>query len=517
MVIFSELEQHMAALRDVLGEGAQELSAAVAALGDDEVAQVIAQAGALARAAEKVGIVASGVAARRSTREAGHSGLAQKRGHRNTVSLVQDLTGSTRADAAKAVRLGESLLDATAPTPTTPQPGDDGATIEPAAEPWHAPLARALMTGTVSSAQHDAILRGLGEPPCVDPDAIACMCGGDACTCVADATAAVHEAWSLAGDQLIEEAAHRTVEELRRTARAVRDRLDPEGAEQRYLARYQARSFRLWTDQDGCHRGTFVFDDEGAAWVRAITDAAMRPRRGGPRFVDAEEKRRADALADDPRTNDQLLYDLVLDVLRAGSLADAETVFGTRQAGVRVVTVVDTASSAQTDAGGNAVGEARGVAHLEDTGDVIPAWSAAQHNCTAGHTEVTLDQAGNPLYLGREARLFSPKQRLALALRDGGCRWKGCDRPAHYCESHHIDHYAQDEGRTDIDRGILLCRFHHMNLHHGGWRITRDGHGEFLLHPPDGAPALALKPRLNLQYAWAGIDPPPRRFRPAAA
>ena len=127
----------------------------------------------------------------------------------------------------------------------------------------------------------------------------------------------------------------------------------------------------------------------------------------------------------------------------------------------------------------------------------------------------TLDPHGNPLHLGREARLFSAKQRLALAVRDGGCRWKDCDRPAGYCEAHHIDPYSEG-GRTDIDRGILLCRWHHMQLHHGGWRITRTGKDDFLLHPPEGGEPLALPARLARRYAWGDLQPPPRRFRPAA-
>jgi len=82
---------------------------------------------------------------------------------------------------------------------------------------------------------------------------------------------------------------------------------------------------------------------------------------------------------------------------------------------------------------------------------------------------------------------------------------------------HHIDHYVEDEGRTDVDRGILLCRYHHMQLHHGGWKITRDGLGDFLLHPPPGrGEPITLPPRLALRYAWGDIDPPPKRSRPAA-
>nr|BFF12105.1 hypothetical protein GCM10025699_34080 [Microbacterium flavescens] len=95
-------------------------------------------------------------------------------------------------------------------------------------------------------------------------------------------------------------------------------------------------------------------------------------------------------------------------------------------------------------------------------------------------------------------------------------RWRGCDRPASYCEAHHIDPYATG-GRTDVDRGILLCRFHHMELHHGGWRITRDGRADFVLHPPPGrGDPVILPPRLTLRRLWADLDPPPPRFRPAA-
>ncbi len=263
MAIFTELERHVGRLRVLLGVDADDVAGVVNGLCDDDVAAVIAGAGALARAAEGVGIVASGVAARRSRREAGHDGLAQKRGHRNTVSLVQELTGSTRADAQKHVRLGESLLDAAGPIGGDGDPAGGAGQTEPA-EPWHAALSRALLAGAISSTQHDAILRGLGEPPTVDPDAVECSCpapGGDPddppCGCAAAIDAATVQAWSLAAEQLIDEARHRTVEELRVAARAVRDRLDPEGAERRYLARFEARAFRMWTDADGVRRGAF--------------------------------------------------------------------------------------------------------------------------------------------------------------------------------------------------------------------------------------------------------------------
>lgn len=292
------------------------------------------------------------------------------------------------------------------------------------------------------------------------------------------------EAWTVAADQLVEEAAHRTLEELRAAARTIRDQLDPEGA-------------------DGKHHASAVLDDEGFLWLKTITDTALRPRRGGPRFVDAEEQTRATELADDPRTNDQLAYDLVIDLLRAGSLADAKTVFGTRQAGVRIVQQID------------AEGRASGPALSEDGLQAFPTTFAAQSACNSGSRRLTVDQRGNPLDVGLEQRLFTPKQRIALSIRDGGCRWKNCDRPSSYCEAHHIDPYSEG-GRTDIDRGILLCRFHHMQLHHGQWRILREGKGDFILRHRSGEEHV-LKPRLALTYAWSGVDPPPMRLRAEAS
>ncbi|WOF23500.1 DUF222 domain-containing protein [Microbacterium betulae] len=484
MTFFAAMEQRVAGLRAAVGGemADREMPAAVAGLGDDAVVSVIREASELVRQAEALRIAASGVAASRSTREAGHSGLAQKRGHRSPVSLVQEIMGSTKADATRQVRLGECVIAG-----ADAAEGDDGDREQTdEAAPWHAPLTRALLSGALTSAQHDAILRGLSEPP-----------GDDSA-----------EAWSLAVEQLIGEAAERTVEELARAARAVRDQLDPASAARRFDERFAARSFRMWTDADGVRRASMAFDDHAAAWVQSIIASALRPRKGGPRFVDSAERKRAEELEADPRSNDQLAYDLVVDLLRAGALAEPEAVFGTRQAGVRVV--ISREALVSHAAGEDAVGI------TEDEPTALPAWLVAQQACETGITECAVDRVGNPLYLGREQRLFSTRQRIALAIRDGGCRWRGCDRPASYGEAHHIDHYVEHQGLTDVDRGILLCRFHHMQLHHGGWRITREGLGEFVLHPPDGRDPVVLPPRLALRYLWGDVDPPPRRFRVAA-
>lgn len=517
MALFTELDARVDRLRALLGGDSTpaEVPAAIGNLIGEDALAVIETTSAAIRALRVVQVAAVGRVAELSSREAGHSGLAQSKGHRTPVSLVQEITGSTKGEAAKSVRLGQDLLS-TVPTPADTSAGDDGDAAV-VAEPWDAPLRAALLAGQVTTDQHDAIRRGLGDPPVPDHTAGS----DDDRAAIAEAIAA---AWSTAVAQLVDEAACRTVEELRVVARSIRDMLDPEGAVRRFDERFQARSFRMWTDADGIRRASMSFDDESAAWTSMLIDAAMRPRRGGPRFVDSTEAARAKALEDDPRTNDQLTFDLIMDTLRAGTLADAKAVFGTRQAGVRIVVTKEVTETA-TDADAGGAGDLRGrtelglaeVGHVEDGGATLPAWLIEQRLCDSGHSTCTIDGEGNPLDLGREQRLFSPKQKIALSIRDGGCRWRGCDRPASYCEAHHIDHWYEHYGRTDIDRGILLCRFHHMQLHHGGWHITREGKGDFVLHPPGSGEPTALPPRLHLTYAWAGIDPPPpRRFRPAA-
>ena len=198
-------------------------------------------------------------------------------------------------------------------------------------------------------------------------------------------------AWTLAAEGFIGEAASLTVEELAKRARTVRDMLDPVGAEERFDRRYEARSFRMWIDADGQHHGRIAFDDEMGLWVRALLDAALRPRRGGPRFVTDDERAAAEDLIADPRTNEQLEYDLLMDLLRAGALATAPDVFGARQPGVRMLVVKDAVGPR------DAFGRLLAVGHAEDGGDTLPGSVIDRALCAArlrgGHSRSTRQPA----------------------------------------------------------------------------------------------------------------------------
>ena len=91
--------------------------------------------------------------------------------------------------------------------------------------------------------------------------------------------------------------------------------------------------------------------------------------------------------------------------------------------------------------------------------------------------------AAQPLEVGRATRVVQPAQRTALAVRDGGCVFPGCDRPLAWCEAHHLVHWLHG-GPTDLDNLALLCRAHHQAVHEGGWRLRRGPDGRLTASPP---------------------------------
>jgi len=476
---------------------ADDLVRALRLCGDDDLVASVAEGARVMHGVERIVAAAAGVVSERSAREHGHAGLAAERGHRNAVDLVQSIGGTTRAEAARAVRVGQSLIDAT-PGPQRDSAGERDAGA-PAAEPWHAQLRGALLRGSLNAAQHDAIRRGLGEPPAPPSTADESE--------AAEHIAAGAEVWRRAGEELARLAAKLTVDELLRRARQMRETLDPAGAEERFARRFEGRSFRRWRDSEGVRHAHITYEDEMDAWTDAALDAALRPRRGGPRFVDSEAAAAASELEQDPRTLEQLTYDLVMDLLRAGAVATADDVFGARQPGVRVVVIKGEGTGKGAVGPRDPWGRLLVTGHLEDGGDAIAGSLLEKTLCENGYREVTVDDCGNPLDVGREQRLFTTRQKLALAVRDGGCVWPGCRVPASYCEAHHCDHWWEHKGRTDTGRGVLLCRFHHLLLHNNHWRITRDGDACFVLHPPPGSGGpVVLATKAPWSWAW---DPPP--------
>jgi hypothetical protein len=86
------------------------------------------------------------------------------------------------------------------------------------------------------------------------------------------------------------------------------------------------------------------------------------------------------------------------------------------------------------------------------------------------------------LEVGRATRVVAPAQRAALAVRDGGCVFPGCDRPLAWCDAHHLHHWV-DGGPTDLANLAMVCRAHHRSVHEEGWRLIRGPDGRFTVGP----------------------------------
>lgn len=110
---------------------------------------------------------------------------------------------------------------------------------------------------------------------------------------------------------------------------------------------------------------------------------------------------------------------------------------------------------------------------LDDGGRMSPGL-ARRLACEAGIVPVVLGGASQPLDVGRQKRLFTKSQRIALNLRDGGCTALGCDVPAAGCHAHHDDPWSRG-GRTDLARGRLVCPRHH--------RLIHDPRYDVVIHP----------------------------------
>lgn len=119
-----------------------------------------------------------------------------------------------------------------------------------------------------------------------------------------------------------------------------------------------------------------------------------------------------------------------------------------------------------------------------DDGHALAPNTVRRIACDGSLLRITEDDAGNPLDIGRKTRAVSPALRRALNLRDGGCRFPGCQQQR-FVDAHHIRHWA-DGGDTSIDNLVLLCRRHHRLVHEGGLGVERRADGRIRFSRPGG-------------------------------
>ncbi|WP_162940144.1 HNH endonuclease signature motif containing protein [Gryllotalpicola protaetiae] len=445
---------------------------------------------------------------RKSARELGTDGLAQKNGFTDGAGFLQDLVGIERGEAARLIRVGGMLETAAEAEPDASLGADDAPDAPPeppqtieylaaVAGAWDAPIAVALKHGWLTASQADGLRQGLRVPrPGFEP------------------------AWRGATLDLIRDCwtGRWSPEGLARAAKRMRASLDTHTAAQEAQQRYAQRSFRRFIRHSGMVHYDIDLDPESDARFYGPVKQLLSPRFGGPRFTAEDDIAAAKTLEDDPRSNEQLAADTVIDLIQRAVTTDTGDLFKTHEPHVTIAvttTELRKARAAQdvlskhhagdhTSCPGPAFGLTcdgpdQGIAFLDGRDEAITATDALRMICDRGYTPLFFDETGQTIDLGKDQRYFTRTQRRAITKRDGGCMYPGCDRPPEDSEYHHINPWAlhPSHRKSEVRDGILLCRRHHKLIHDFVAHVERQ-RGDYWLHWP-GKPPQQLHTKSGVQ------------------
>lgn len=388
----------------------------------------------------------------------GADGLAQRHGHARGVDLIEHLTRVSKAEARRRVTVGSAVL------PAIHLNGQQALEVRPV-------VAGAMTTGQLGVEAVSAICRALSD---------------------ASRTASAEDL-ARAETELVAAAAVEPADAIRQHAIIWREYLDPDGVEPREDRAYRKRGIRVGRDIDGVSTATVTLEAVGRAKLLAIFDDACGPRIQ-PRYLNDPDTGTGTCTgteagvqgsdgatrATDPRSREQKQYDALFGILTAG-LRHPDTA-PTRS--VAAVTAVIHLHDLQNQAGAG---------WMDRVTEPVSARTIEQLICDNGYETLLLGAHGRILNHGRKVEMFTLAQRRALAVRDGGCVWPGCDVPPGWCEAHHVRERSR-HGPTDIDNGTLLCAAHHHLLHNSNHRMRMIEGIPHLLEPPWLDPTQSWQP-----------------------
>ncbi|MGH3456731.1 DUF222 domain-containing protein [Aeromicrobium sp.] len=348
-----------------------------------------------------------------ATAAADAANTARGQGASSTAAWVAQTSGLSRRDAAREVKLAQDLQTAPATREALSLPG-------------------------MSSEKARVITRAMGDLPRGLDD----------------------HGRALVEKDLVDKAQQHSLEDLRRAARRAVEVLDREWAdriESETLAGEEKRAHRqaeFWmrpADDDGMVEGGFTLPQLEADILRSALESHTAPRHDCVRQPDDTE------LLEQSPTYPQKLGRAFGDILRHLP-TDCYGNHGGVAATLMVTIDYESLRGVVDRAGADSHGTR-----------VDPA-TVRRLACDAGILPAVLSGNGKVLDVGRQKRLFTTAQRTALAHRDGGCAFPGCDRPPGWTEAHHMNPWATG-GSTDLDDGVLLCAHHHRTIHHSEWEV----------------------------------------------
>lgn len=258
---------------------------------------------------------------------------------------------------------------------------------------------------------------------------------------------------------LLDKARELSVGRFRIFCHHTRHAADPDGYAAEQVEAVEARSLTLSTGESGMVWVRGVLDPEGGAVLRtALEPLAKRDaKRDGRRDDRKRDRRMADALVE-----------VANRALDSGGLPQR----GSQRPHLQVTATLDTLL------------QRAGVPAADlELSLPISARAIERLACDCNVTRILLGSDSAVIDVGRSRRVISPAQKRALSVRDKGCRWPGCDRPATWTSGHHLVHWIKGGG-TDLTNLVLLCYRHHWMVHEGQWQLVKTDDGRLLAIPP---------------------------------
>jgi 5-methylcytosine-specific restriction protein A len=123
-----------------------------------------------------------------------------------------------------------------------------------------------------------------------------------------------------------------------------------------------------------------------------------------------------------------------------------------------------------------------------------------EYFCDSAFHRVLTTGRSTILDYGMSTRVLTAALWAALAARDQGCRFPGCDRPVDWCDGHHVIWFSH-HGPTRLDNLVLLCRRHHKRLHKPGWEAKLLPDATLEVTDPQGHVRTSHPPG-TLQPSW---------------
>ncbi len=255
-------------------------------------------------------------------------------------------------------------------------------------------------------------------------------------------------------EEMLDYARRFSVFHLRMLCRVARHAADPDGffteAEENYLR----RRFHISLMSDGMFAVDGILDPECGAALKTALDSLAKRR--GP---------------EDERIHSQRMHDAVIELVQHAM--DQGTL--PRRNGVRPhINLTTTLEGLKNEVGAPP-------ADLE-LSLPISTRTLQRIACDSTISRVLLADS-MVIDVGRATRVNSAPRRRALGVRDRGCRFTGCDRPASWSTPHHIEFWSKG-GPNNIANEVLLCHYHHRLVHEGGWQLIKVGRG-FRFLPPE--------------------------------